>query len=420
MTYFFYNISICLYCIGVYIAALFSKKVHKMVVGEREAALYVKQHLDQDAKYLWFHAASLGEFEQGRPMMEWIKQKHPKYKILLTFFSPSGYEVRKDYDGADIICYLPLDTPYRAMHFLSSAKNIVMAFFIKYEFWWNYLHLLKARNTPTYSVSSIFRDGQIFFRGYARHYAKVLECFTHLYVQNDKSRNLLASIDINNVTVVGDTRFDRVLKIKEDSKQLPLIEKFCSKEGTNTIVVGSSWPGDEEIIFPCPCKMIIAPHNISEDRIQNIFSKCNGKNVLRYSQLTESTPLETLQVADVLIIDCYGLLSSIYKYGDVTYVGGGFDHTGIHNVLEAAVWGRPVLYGPNYHEYQEGEELIAFGGGIELSDANHFRTTMDLLLNNKSYLQDLSVKAAAYVRSKTGATYRILSDIESLLVKLEE
>lgn len=415
VTYFFYNLAMCLYGLGVCIASLFSKKVRKMVRGERIATRYIKERWDEDAPYLWFHAASLGEFEQGRPMMEWIRQKYPQYKILLTFFSPSGYEVRKDYEGADIICYLPLDTPYRSLHFFSATKNIVAAFFIKYDFWWNYLHILKAHNVPTYSISSTFRPGQIFFRSYAKRYARVLKCFTHLYVQNERSRELLAGIGVTNVTVVGDTRFDRVLKIKEDAMSLPIVESFCEDESKKTIVVGSSWPGDENVIFPCPCKMIIAPHNVNEDRINNIISKCEGKSVIRYTQIDAQHDAEKLREADVLIIDCYGLLSSVYRYGDVTYVGGGFDHTGIHNVLEAAVWEKPVLYGPNYHEYQEGEELIASGGGIELSDADNFREVMKTLLNDKSLLADISAKAGAYVKSKTGATAQILNDIDNLL-----
>lgn len=408
MSYFMYNIIIFLYNLGVIVASCFSEKVRKMRKGELAAFGYLKANVDPNAKYIWFHAASLGEFEQGRPMMEYIRKQHPEYKILLTFFSPSGYEVRKDYAGADLICYLPIDTSHGALMFLHFIRP-VMAFFIKYEFWWNYLHILKYLKIPVYSMSSIFRDGQIFFRWYGKEYSKVLKCFTHLYVQNEKSKELLEKIGVKNVTIVGDTRFDRVLDITKNAKKLPLIETFINN--SPVLVVGSSWPGDEDVIFPCPCKLIVAPHNVSDDRINNIISKCHDKKVVCYSQVEQSGDMSALAEADVLIIDCYGILSSVYGYGTVTFVGGGFDHTGIHNVLEAAVWEKPVLYGPNYHEYQEGEELIASGGGIELHNAEEFRNVMNELLSDKKYLNSVSVKSANYVKSKTGATRRIIEHL---------
>ena len=259
-----YNIVIYIYLIGVVIASLFSKKVRNMWRGERRAIGIIKEKMDPNAQYVWFHAASLGEFEQGRPLMEQLKREHPEYKILLTFFSPSGYEVRKNYEGADIITYLPLDTIMNARRFLRTIRP-VMAFFIKYEFWYNYLHILKYRKVPVYSVSSIFRPEQVFFKWYGRSYGRVLHCFTHFFVQNEISRQLLAKIGINEVTVVGDTRFDRVLQIKEAAKQLPVVEAFT--DGHRTFVAGSSWQPDEDIFIPWfnahkDCKLIIAPHVI--------------------------------------------------------------------------------------------------------------------------------------------------------------
>ena len=309
-----YNLAIYFYLLGVVIASFFSKKVRKMWRGEREAFDVLKRNVDPKAKYVWFHAASLGEFEQGRPIMERLRAQHPEYRILLTFFSPSGYEVRKNYEGADIICYLPLDTPINAIRFLRLIRP-VMAFFIKYEFWYNYLHILKHRNIPTYSVSSIFRPDQIFFRWYGRHYAGVLRCFTHFFVQNDQSRQLLAKIGITHVSITGDTRFDRVLQIKEQSKQLPIVEAF--KQGGRVFVAGSSWQPDEDIFIPWfnaddSWRIVIAPHVISEEHLQQIEQKLQMPTV-RY---THVTPEEAAK-ARCLIIDCFGLLSSVYHYGEV-------------------------------------------------------------------------------------------------------
>lgn len=402
-----YNIAIYLYLLGVAVASLFDKKVKRMWRGEREAFEVLKQKVDPCSSYVWFHAASLGEFEQGRPLMERLRRRHPEYKILLTFFSPSGYEVRKDYGGADIICYLPLDTPLNAIRFLRLVRP-VMAFFIKYEFWYNYLHILKHRHVPVYSVSSIFRPDQIFFRWYARGYAKVLRCFTHFYVQNEVSRELLAGIGINEVTVVGDTRFDRVLSIREQLKQLPVAGAFS--EGRHVFVAGSSWAPDEDIFIRffnehTDWKLIIAPHVIGEDHLEQIMQKL-GRRAVRY---TRTTPEEARE-ADCLIIDCFGLLSSIYHYGDVAYVGGGFG-VGIHNVLEAAVWDMPVIFGPNNKNFIEAQGLIANGGGFEIASYEDFEGVMNRFINDEEAVKKAGAAAGRYVEGCTGATKKILSEV---------
>ncbi len=402
-----YNIIIYLYLFGVAIYSLFNKKVRKMWRGERAAIGLLREKVVSDAQYVWFHAASLGEFEQGRPLMEQMRREHPEFKILLTFFSPSGYEVRKNYEGADIICYLPLDTPFNARRFLRTIRP-VMAFFIKYEFWYNYLHILKHRNVPVYSVSSIFRPGQIFFRWYGRQYSRVLKCFTHFFVQNEVSRELLHSIGINQVTISGDTRFDRVLQIRDAAKELPLVEAF--KDDHNVFVAGSSWPPDEDVFIRYfnehrNWELVIAPHVIDEDHLQQIISKLNRK-VVRFTQATESEARE----ADVLIIDCFGLLSSIYRYGEVAYVGGGFG-VGIHNVLEAAVWGVPVIFGPNNQRFQEAQGLLASAGGFQIKDYDTFCQLMDRFDTDKAYLQTTGKKAGSFVAQHAGATATILKGI---------
>ncbi|MBQ8657403.1 MAG: 3-deoxy-D-manno-octulosonic acid transferase [Prevotella sp.] len=430
-----YNLIIYLYQLGVAIASLFNEKVRKMWRGERDAVRVLREQVDPQAKYVWFHAASLGEFEQGRPLMEQLRREHPEYKILLTFFSPSGYEVRKNYEGADIICYLPLDTITNARRFLRTVRP-VMAFFIKYEFWYNYLHILKHRGVPVYSVSSIFRPSQVFFRWYGRQYGRVLKCFTHFYVQNDVSRELLASIGITDVTVVGDTRFDRVLQIKEQARQLPIVEEFLAaplsspKGDTNVqgaakasprgglegaapcFVAGSSWPPDEEIFIRYfkehpGWKLVIAPHVIGEDHLQQIEKALSGLSYVRY---TDAEKEYSVSDADVLIVNCFGKLSSIYRYADVTYVGGGFG-VSIHNTVEAAVWGVPVIFGPNNQKFQEAQELKACGGGIEIMNYDDFARCMDAFIKQPDELQRRGKAAGDYVMSKAGATAKVLNDV---------
>ena len=425
------------------IGSLFNKKIKKMWRGEREAVDLLKEKVDPTAKYVWFHAASLGEFEQGRPLIEQLKATHPEYKILLTFFSPSGYEVRKNYEGADIVCYLPLDTIRNARRFLR-AVHPVMAFFIKYEFWYNYLHILRHRGVPVYSVSSIFRPGQVFFKWYGRNYAKVLHCITHFFVQNEVSLQLLKGIGIDEATVVGDTRFDRVLQIKEQAKKLPIVEAFkgingkgdaCKEDlsedackgalsedackdnlsengckGCKVFVAGSSWQPDEDIFFRFfndhpDWKLIIAPHVIGEDHLAYILDKLQMKAV-RYTQATEQSAAE----ARCLIIDCFGLLSTIYRYGEIAYVGGGFG-VGIHNVPEAAVWGVPVLFGPNNKRFQEAQDLLACKGSFEVTDYDSFNTIISRLISDDKFRHQCGEASANYVKSRSGATDIIMKSV---------
>lgn len=417
-----YNIVIYFVLWGIAIASLFYEKVRKMWRGEREAFKILKQKVDPNAKYIWFHAASLGEFEQGRPLMERIRKDYPQYKILLTFYSPSGYEVRKNYEGADIICYMPVDTRLNAIRFLRLVRP-VMAFFIKYEFWSNFLHILKHRNIPTYSVSSIFREDQVFFKWYGRSYAGVLKCFTRFFVQNEESKRLLEGIGITVVDVVGDTRFDRVLQIKEAAKQLPICEAFrtgvASSQSADVphhdfkvFVAGSSWPPDENIFIPFfnehkDWRLLIAPHVIAEEHLKLILSLIKGKKVVRY---TQTTPEEAAE-ADVLIIDCFGLLSSMYNYGDVAYIGGGFG-VGIHNTLEAAVWNMPVIFGPNNKKFQEAQGLLKSGGGFEINTYDDFSSLMGSLMNDETFLKQAGDKAGTFVAHLAGATDKVLASVK--------
>ena len=403
-----YQVAIYLYLCGVAVASIFSKKVKKMWKGERQTLDILKSKVNPNHQYIWFHAASLGEFEQGRPLIERIRADYPEYKILLTFFSPSGYEVRKNYEHADIVCYLPIDTIRNARRFLRTVRPC-MAFFIKYEFWYNYLHILKHRNVPVYSVSSIFREHQIFFRWYGKSYAGVLRCFTHFFVQNEKSKHSLHTLGIDTVDVVGDTRFDRVLQIKELAKQLPIVEAF--KDGRKVFVAGSSWEPDEDIFIPFmnehrDWKLIIAPHVIAESHLRAIEQKLQ----LRTVRYTQTTPEEARE-AQCLVIDCFGLLSSVYHYGEVAYVGGGFG-VGIHNVLEAAVWKMPVLFGPNHQRFQEAQELVKAKGGFEITDCSSFARMMQQFMTQQEYLRLSGEAAGSYVESKTGATHKVLKQID--------
>lgn len=402
-----YNLAILIYDVLVHLAAPFSRKPRKMMKGHWVVYDLLRQQVDKKARYIWFHAASLGEFEQGRPLIEEIRAKYPEYKILLTFFSPSGYEVRKDYRGADIVCYLPFDKPRNVRKFISIV-NPCMAFFIKYEFWKNFLDELNRRHIPVYSVSSIFRRDQIFFKWYGGTYRDVLKDFDYLFVQNEASKRFLAKIGITKVSVVGDTRFDRVMQIREEAKQLPLIEKF--KGNSFVFVAGSSWEPDEELFLEYfnshpNMKLIIAPHVIDENHLVQIISKLKRPYV-RYSR----AEIDNIDKADCLIIDCFGLLSSIYRYGDVAYIGGGFG-VGIHNTLEAAVYGVPVIFGPKYHKFMEATQLIEAKGAFSIKTYDELSTLLNKFTEDENYLREIGTNAGYYVSSNAGATERIMKKI---------
>jgi len=378
-------------------------------VGQWHTNGILRDNIDRQAKYIWFHAASLGEFEQGRPIIEAIRKQYPHYKILLTFFSPSGYEVRKNYDGADVICYLPFDTLFKVKKFLYLA-NPAIAVFIKYEFWYNYLSELKRRNIPTYLVSAIFRKEQVFFKWYGRWYLKALRCFDRLFVQDEASADLLAGVGITNVSVCGDTRFDRMMEVHRQAQLLPAVEAFVDSGEQLVLVAGSSWPQDEDILIPYfnehpEIKLIIAPHEIHREHLMDIESRLKRPSI-RMSEARR----QILTNKDCLIIDGFGLLSSIYRYGQIAYIGGGFGK-GIHNTIEAAVYGIPVLFGPNYQKFREAREMIAAGGGFAIAGANEFNTRMDQLIADAAFRQRAGRIVADYVQQNSGVTDKILKEL---------
>lgn len=408
-----YSLAIHLYAFIIALIAPFHRKARKMRMGQWKTNSILREKIDRNAKYIWFHAASLGEFEQGRPLMEKIKRDHPEYKVLLTFFSPSGYEVRKNYQGADVICYLPFDTPFRVKKFLNLAHPAI-AVFIKYEFWGNYLSELKKRGIPTYIISAIFRPDQLFFQWFGKPYRKMLHCFTHLFVQDERSKQLLAEYGVHPVTVTGDTRFDRVLDIHKQARDIELVERFVTpKEGEQApkvLVVGSSWPLDEEILIPYfhqhpEMKLIIAPHEIHKEHLEAIEASLK-RPFVRLSDAKAADVADN----DCLIIDCFGLLSSIYRYGQIAYVGGGFG-VGIHNTLEAAVYGIPVLFGPKYHKFKEAKDLIQVGGGFSVASKEEFVAKMDELLTYDELLKASGNSAGQFVKGNAGATDSILKEM---------
>ena len=399
-----YSLAIYIYMLCAGVVSLFNRKARLLIRGHRDTWRILRSQIG-DRRYVWFHAASLGEFEQGRPLMERLRREHPEKRILLTFFSPSGYEVRKNYEGADVVCYLPFDTPLNARKFVRLAKP-EMAFFIKYEFWRNYIDVLYHQEIPVYSVSSIFRENQIFFRPYGYKYARVLRRITHLFVQNEASRELLKRLGVTQVSVVGDTRFDRVIDIRRQARELPVAEA-ATRQG-HVIVAGSTWPPDEEILIPYfnrhpDCRLILAPHVVSEDHLREIEQKLQ-RPALRYSQATP----ESAAKADCLLIDGYGLLSSIYRYATVAYVGGGFG-VGIHNVPEAAVYGVPVFFGPNNRKFREARELIEAGGCFEIHSADDFNRQADRLFADAQALTQAGQAAGRYISNNAGATDAVFS-----------
>ncbi len=405
-----YSLAIHLYALIIELIAPFHKKARQMRLGQWRTNRILRQKIDPNARYIWFHAASLGEFEQGRPMMERLRKEHPEYRVLLTFFSPSGYEVRKNYEGADVICYLPFDTRWRVRKFLNLAHP-AMAVFIKYEFWGNYLQELRKRGIPTYIISAIFRRDQFFFQWFGASSRKMLHCFTRLFVQDERSVELLKEYGITNVTLAGDTRFDRVLAVRAQARELPTVERFAHDGSRRRVLVaGSSWPADESRLIPYfnrhpELKLIIAPHEIHREHLEAIETLLH-RPAVRLSEAAD----KDLSRYDCLIVDSFGLLSSIYRYGQIAYIGGGFG-VGIHNTLEAAVYGIPVLFGPNFKKFKEAKDLIAAGGAFSVEDEAALAQRLDTLLADDNARQQAGQAAGDLVRLSAGATDIALREI---------
>ncbi len=405
---FLYNTGISLYKLGARVASLKNHKAKQMLDGQARTFDYLKERLTPGTRYIWIHAASLGEFEQGRPLIEMIKAKQPDAHIVLSFFSPSGYEVRKGYNMVDAVVYLPFDLPENVDKFINLV-NPQMAIFIKYEFWGNYLKALKRRGIPTYLVSAIFRPGQVFFKPWGGMFREVLSCFTTMFVQNAASRTLLNKIGFNNVEVAGDTRFDRVADVRNAAKDFPVVERFVSNSKF-TLVAGSSWQPDEDIIVPyfnshLGMKLILAPHEFDKERLDALLAKFK-----RPVSLYSCASADEMEQCDALVVDCFGILSSLYRYGQVAYVGGGFG-AGIHNVNEAAVYGMPVVFGPNHKKFREATDLIACGGGFAIDGDEAFAKVMDKMLSNKAFLEKSGTIADKYIQSHLGATDFVYANI---------
>lgn len=395
-----------------------------MLQGQHRTPETLRRKLAGKPGAVWFHASSLGEFEQGRPMIERLRREHPEVPILLSFFSPSGYEVRKNYPFVDAVVYLPFDTPRRVRKFLDLVRPS-MAIFIKYEFWGNYLEELHKRGIPTYLISSIFRPGQRFFRKGGGLFRRMLGCFTHLYVQDERSRRLLRVIDVKNVTVAGDTRFDRVTDVMRSSIEIPGFPGFAPRTRLK-FIAGSSWEADEEIYVPwlnahSEIGFIIAPHEFNETRLEALRNRFASKTVLLLSEwihiLKESErgntpPPAWLSGIRGIIVDSFGKLSSLYRFADIAYIGGGFG-AGIHNLNEAAVYGIPVVFGPNHEKFKEASDLITCGGGFSVANSSEFGATIDTLVNSPEEIRRAGDAAGKYIRDNLGATDRIYSEIFS-------
>ena len=411
-----YTIVIWFYTLGIRAVALFGhEKARQMVEGWKRWPEQVAK-LDQNRHTVWFHAASLGEFEQARPVLEEYRRRHLGHQVLVTFFSPSGYEVRKNYAQADAICYLPMDTPRNVRRFVA-AVNPKTVFFVKYEFWYNYLNALRKHNIPTYIFSTIFRPDQYFFKwcgGWFRKHLKT--CFKHLFVQNEESLNLLKGVGIEQCSLAGDTRFDRVHQIAEAAESNDVVERFLKGYEGKVLVGGSTWPPDEELLHQIRAKnyelrIILAPHVISEEhlkQIEELFPDSVRYSVLnnQSSQNNPNTPKSTL------IIDNIGLLSKLYRYADVAYIGGGFG-VGIHNILEAVTFGKPVIFGPNYHKFQEARDIIACGGGWSIDGKQDLEAScLDKLMTDPDAYRKASDACRTYMEQNLGSTEKILSTIE--------
>lgn len=403
----FYQIGIQLAAILLPVTRLFSSKMKLFVDGRKQSFELLKEKIESSNEYIWFHVASLGEYEQGLPVMEAFKREYPRYKIVLTFFSPSGYEVRKNNAIADITLYLPLDTQQNVKQFLDLIQP-KMAFFIKYEFWPNYLTNLKKRNVPTYLISGIFRESQLFFKSYGGFYRQALTAFTHFFVQNEGSKNLLQAIGFSNVTVHGDTRFDRVAQIVQHTQPLSFIEQF--KNNTLTVVIGSSWIDDEQVFVSYlnsskNIKWIIAPHLVKEQEISRLMQRINKKTI-RYTQYQT----EDLRDANVFIIDTIGILTHVYAYADIAYVGGGFK-TGLHNILEPATYGIPVVIGPKYDKFQEAIDLVALGSCLVVDSTEEFAQTLNQLITETNYRKELGSKNKEFILRSKNATKVVMEFI---------
>ena len=410
---FFYTLGIRTYNLAARIIAPLNDKKKKYTEGRKNLFEELSRHVNKDDKNVWFHVSSLGEFEQGRPVMERLRQLYPGYKIILTFFSPSGYDVRKNYNGADYVCYMPADTPNNAKKFLDIV-NPKAVFFVKYDFWYNFLSEVHSRNIPLYIFSTIFRESQVFFKWYGGKYKKVLEFFTHLFVQDENSVKLLAENGITNVTIAGDTRFDRVCQITQNAENIPLVDKFV--ENSRVIVAGSSWPPDENMIFSAleqlkdkhKIKLIIAPHEIHEGHLSAIEKTLKFKHI-RFSKASETS----IQDYDVLIIDNFGMLSRLYKYAEIAYVGGGFG-AGIHNILEAVSYGIPVVFGTNYKRFKEAVDLVSLGSAATIRNKEELCSVLDRYLSDKPLLERAGKISTDYVNKNLGAADKILKEVKTL------
>jgi len=426
---FLYNLFIRAYVFGIRIAALWNPKAKEWLRGRRNMFDDLAKQIKPEDRIIWMHCASAGEFEQGKPLIEELKQRYPSVKILVSFFSPSGYAVGKKYPHADIITYLPADTGKNAKRFLE-VVHPELVIFIKYEYWYHHLSVLAFHHIPALMVSAIFRKQQAFFKWYGGFYRQILFLFRHIFVQDENSVRLLKSHGIKHCSVSGDTRFDRVKKIADGAEQLELISFFVGD--ARVIVAGSTWPDDEKLIAECvndlPVKLIIAPHEIHASHIASIQKRFPSS--LRYSDLKALIPekkgsaslwdrINEQQVKDiriedyrVLIIDNIGLLSRLYQYAHITYIGGGFNKSGIHNTLEAAVWGKPVIVGPNYKKFREAVELIKEGAAFSISTADELKTRLKDLLNKDDLTQKAGSAALQYVRQQTGASKKVVDYIQ--------
>jgi 3-deoxy-D-manno-octulosonic-acid transferase len=391
------------------IIALFVPKIKLFVAGRKAVFPHLETKISLDDKTIWFHAASLGEYEQGIPVIEKIKAKYPNHKIIVSFFSPSGYEVRKNNTLADATVYLPLDTLNNVSRFIELVHP-EMVFFVKYEFWPNYLNELKRLAIPTYLISGIFRENQVFFKWYGGFYRKALETFTHFFVQNEKSKQLLQQIGYTNCIVSGDTRFDRVVTIVERDNTLDWMSEFKNKK--TTVVIGSSWPKDEELLLQfinksnSDCKFIFAPHNIKPEQIQEIKNNCSKKTIL-FSEKEN----QNLADFDVCIVDTVGLLTKIYSYADIAYVGGGFGNPGIHNILEPATFGIPIVIGPNYSHFAEAIQLVGLGGCISVNNSEQLEAILNELILDKEVRKSNGSISATFVQNNKGAVATIMNNI---------